>query len=209
MVMESWRAARGIDIDQASEHQLGTGPLSTEHLRAIGEARLRSKKVRRAVGVAMFSGWTMAAFALVTALMVVFGDVTGLVLGVLLGAIAFNELRGAAMLRRFEARGARVLGWNQVGLGVLICAYSAWSLVSAINSPALAAMSGSTGDPDVDAMVGQITGLVTYGLYGTMFVVGVIVPGLTALYYFTRGRHVRAFVSRTPAWVVDAMRMVG
>jgi hypothetical protein len=29
------------------------GPLSAEHLRAIGEARARAKKVRRAVGVAI------------------------------------------------------------------------------------------------------------------------------------------------------------
>lgn len=150
----------------------------------------------------------MAVFAVVTLAMAVFGDVVGLVLGVGLGAAAYNELRGAAMLRRFEPRAARRLGYNQLGLGVLIVAYAAWSLIAALRSPSIVP-GGSTGDPNVDAMIGQLAGPLTYGLYGGVAALGIIAPGLTAWYYFSRARVVNAMVSNTPPWVIEAMRAAG
>jgi hypothetical protein len=36
--------------------------------------------------------------------------------------------------------------------------------------------------------------------------VGVVAPGLTALYYFSRARLIRTVLAQTPPWVVDAMR---
>jgi hypothetical protein len=188
------------------------GPLSVDHLRALSEARKRSKKIRRAVAVAMFSGWSMAVFAALSLMFAAFDGLVSVVAGGALGAIAFNELRGAGRLKRFDASGARVLGFNQIGLGALICGYSAWSLVSAMRNPAvnaaLASM-GGTGDPEMDEMVRQMSEMLTWGLYGTMFVVGVVVPGLTSLYYFTRGRHVREFTAATPGWVLEALRAAG
>jgi hypothetical protein len=205
--------ARGFPIDPAIQPTRAGGPLNPEHLRALSEGRLRAKKIKRAVGVAMFSGWTMAAFAVMTLLFALTGDVAGLLTGTALGAIAFNELRGAGKIKRYDASGAMLLACNQVALGVLICAYSAWSMWSAMHNPqlqaALNSVGGSTGDPQMDAMLSSMTNMVTYGVYGTMFVVGIIVPGLTALYYYSRGRHVREFVANTPSWVVDAMRATG
>lgn len=185
----------------------GSGPLSADHLRILAEAQLRARKVRRAASVATVSGWSMACFAGLTLLAVVFGDVEALVLGVLLGAIAFNELRGAAMLRRFDLRAARRLGFNQIALGVLIVAYASWSLAASLKSPALQRLGGSTGDPSTDALVRDLTTAVTYGLFGGMAIVGIVAPGLTAWYYFTRAGHVRRMVKDTPAWAVEAMRI--
>jgi hypothetical protein len=184
----------------------GASPLNADHLRALAEGRLRARKVRRAANVAATSGWTLAAFAGLTALGALFGDLVALALGGALGALAYNELRGSAMLRRLEPRGARILGYNQIALGALIVAYSAWSLVAALGSPALASLGGATGDPQTDAMLSSLTGMMTYGLYGTLGAVGLIVPGLTALYYFTRARVVRTVLAQTPPWVIDAMR---
>lgn len=184
----------------------GPGPLSAEHLRALGEARVRARKVRRAAGVATMSGWTMAFFALVTLMPVLFGDFVSLVLGIGLSVVAFNELRGAAMLKRLDANGAKLLGWNQIGLGGLIVLYALWSLVGAMRAPALAAAGGSTGDPGMDQMLSRLTTTLNYTVYGTMAALGVVAPGLTAWYYFTRGRLVREVVAQTPGWVIDAMR---
>jgi hypothetical protein len=184
----------------------GSGPLSADDLRTLTQARTRARKVRRAATVAAVSGWSMAAFAGLTLLAVLFGDLVALVLGSLLGGIAYNELRGAAMLRRFDPRGAARLGINQIALGILIVAYAAWSLYSSLANPALGSL-GSTGDPSTDALVRDLTNAVTYGLYGGMAVIGVVVPGLTAWYYFARGPIVKRLVLETPAWAIETLRI--
>lgn len=182
-------------------------PLSPEHLRAIELARVRSKKVRRATAVAKGSGWTLAFFALVTLLGAIFGDITSLIMGLALAALAFNELRGSKMVARFDPNGARILGINQLVLAVVIIAYAGWSLYSASKTPILAQLDGgSTGDPNIDATVQSISNLATYGLYGTLAGAGFLGCGLTSLYYFTRAAVIRSVVAETPAWVLDTMR---
>jgi len=167
---------------------------------------VRAKKVRRAAGVATMSGWTMALFAILTAAGGLLGDLVSLALGLGLGVVAYNELRGAAMLRRFEERAALRLGWNQVGLGVLLVVYAGWSLVNALIHPIIGSGAGATGDAQTDAMLGRLSDLIAVGMYGGIGVLGIIAPGLTACYYFTRGRVVRKVVEGTPGWVIQAMR---
>jgi hypothetical protein len=67
----------------------------------------------------------------------------------------------------------------------------------------------STGDAEMDAMMGNLYGSLSYVLYGGVAVVGVVGPGLTAWYYFTREKLVRKMVEETPAWVIAAMRAAG
>lgn len=194
----------------------GPGPLSSEHIAEIRRATARSKKIRRCASVAAFSGATMAFFAVTTLMIGLFGDWLSLACGVALGVIAYNEVRGSNGLKRFDPGAGRLLAVNQIGLGVLICGYSAFSLVMAIRNPAIksamAQVGGSTGDPNMDAAFASVAGLAdmaVYGLYGTLFIVGIVAPGLTALYYHSRGRMVREFVASTPPWVIDAMRATG
>lgn len=194
----------------------GGSPLSAEHIAEIRRATARSKKIRRCASVAAFSGATMVFFAVTTLMMGLFGDWLSLACGAALGIIAYNELRGASGLKRFDPGAARLLAINQIGLGVLICGYSTLSLVMAVRNPAIksaiAQMNGAAANPEIEgaiASIETITNMAIYGLYGTLFVVGIIVPGLTALYYASRGRMVKEFVAGTPPWVIDAMRATG
>lgn len=177
-----------------------SAPLTPEHIRQIEDARTRSKKVRRAAGVAKGSGWSLAFFAFISLAAGLFGDVTSLVVGAALGILAFNELRGGKMIGRFDPHGARVLGWNQLVLGLVILAYSLWKLTHPES------VGEASGNAEVDEMVQNISSMVTYGLYGTLAVVGFLGCGLTAMYYFTRARIVREMVSGTPAWVLETMK---
>ncbi|MBL8746812.1 MAG: hypothetical protein JNK58_10710 [Phycisphaerae bacterium] len=186
-----------------------SGPLSAEHMRAIADARVRARRVRRAASVASFSGWTMMIFGALTMAGIVFGDFTAFAFGVALIAVAWNELRGGALVRRFEARGARVLGYNQFFLGVIIVGYAAASIFAALRSPMMKGAAASTGDPNMDAMIQNLSAMLTYGLYGGMVVVGIVAPSLTAWYYFSRERLIRAMASETPAWVIEALRAAG
>ena len=182
------------------------GPLSPEHIRELTEGRRRAKKIRRAAGVAAASGWTMAFFAACTFVSAAFGDIVSLILAILLSAITYNELKGGRLLHRLEPRGARRLELNQIALGALIVVYAVWSLYSTLHDPALAQLAGSTGDAQTDAMLGRLSMTVTWGLYGSLAIIGIIVPGLTAWYYASRAPLIRRFITQTPPWVVQAMK---
>lgn len=186
-----------------------SGPLSAEHLNEISAAQKRGKKILRAAGVAVFSGWSMVIFAAVTLMFAFLSDWSAWAIGIGLAVCGINELRGGALLRKMEARGASVLGWNQILLGAIIIAYALWSLKSAIGNPALKSITQGTGDPQIDAIASQLTTAVTWALYGSMAVVGLVVPGLTAIYYFTRGPLVTRFRRETPEWVVEVIRRRG
>jgi hypothetical protein len=147
----------------------------------------------------------MAVFAACTLVGAAFGDMVSLVLGVALGVITFNELRGGRLLKAFRPGGAKLLGWNQLALGVVVVAYASWSMVATLRSPALAQV-GSTGDPDMDRTLAGLQGVLAYGVYGTIAVIGAVVPALTAWYYFSRGRLIRAMVAQTSPWVLEAIR---
>lgn len=185
------------------------GPLSPDHLRMLGEARRRAKKVRRAAGVAAFSGWTMLAFGVLSIMAGVLGSMGDLVVGAILSVLAWNELRGGAMFKQFDARAAKRLGWNQILLGTLICGYALWSMRSIANSPEMAQLHNTLNDPDAEAVVRGMGNMVIYAFFGALIAAGVIAPGLTSWYYFSRGKVVREFVAKTPPWAVEAMRQVG
>ena len=61
-----------------------------------------------------------------TLLGVLFGDLTSLVLGGSLIAIAVRESRSAARLQRFETTAPRHLATNQAVLGAVIVLYAVW-----------------------------------------------------------------------------------
>jgi hypothetical protein len=186
---------------------LAPGPLSPEDLIALAAVRKQARKVHRAATIAMISGWSMAAFAGLTFIAVLFGDVVALVLGVFLSALAWNEIRGGALLKKLDPRAPRRLGFNQIGLGLLIVVYAAWSLSAALRNPALGTLAGNTGDASTDALVRDLAHALTYGVYGGMAIVGVVVPGLTSWYYFSRGRLVTRLLDDSPSWAIETIRI--
>ncbi len=181
------------------------GPLSAADVSALVAARRGAKKLRRAATVAALSGWSMACFAGLTLLGLLFGDVSVIAPAVVLSLLAYNELRGASMLRRFDARGPGVLGRNQLTLALVIIGYAAWSLATAQPSSALASVGGSTGDAGLDASIKGIETMVFWALNLGVAALGAIVPPLTAWYYYSRARLIREFLDETPSWITDTL----
>jgi hypothetical protein len=182
-----------------------SGPLSLAQVGQIEEARRRGRKVRRAAWVAALSAWTIAVFA---ALSVAWGllarDWWSLKLGAGMGCVAYFEFRGGRQLRRYEPRGALTLAYNQLVFGGMLVAYGLWQLVGVLRAGKSGGM--STGDPALDATVQELNYLVGSLLYGGVALLGVLGPGLTAVYYISRGRVVKRFLAETPAWVVEVLR---
>lgn len=181
----------------------------------LGDARRRARKLRRAVFTAQFSGWSLASFAVVSLAIALFGSVDSLVMGVALGLLAANELRGAARLRRFDEAGARILGVNQLLLAGLLAVYAGWQIYEATTHPGVSGLitrGDASAGREVDEMLAgmdagfaETAELARFIIYGAVGVFGVVIPGLTAVYYFTRAGVVRRFKGQTPAWVVDAI----
>ena len=185
------------------------GPLTPEHHRELALAGERAKRIRRAAGVAGFNGWVTGVLA---ALSVPFGlfSVAGFLVTLGLTAIAYNEFRGRKRLLEFDPAAPALLGWNQVGLLALIVVYCLWMLHGELTgADALSAQIGAT--PELAGALGplQIEALckgLVFAVYGSVIVLSAIFQGLNAWYYFTRRKHVEAYLRETPKWVVDLQR---
>jgi hypothetical protein len=178
----------------------------------LADAKVRFRKVRRAAAVAAFSAWTLAIFAGLTLVGAAFGGWSEIVAGVVLGAFAANEFRGAAMLRRIDPRGARVLGINQLALAAAVVLYAAWSLWSALSGPS--PLAAATQDPALagalgGGALGDLEGLsrtISTAVYAVLALAGLLGPGLTALYYFTRAGVIHEALRDTPDWALRTLR---
>jgi len=182
-----------------------SGPLP-QHLEQIAESRQRGKRISRAVTVATLSGWSLAIFAGLTLLGAVF-DSSALLLGAALACSACFELRGARELHRLNARGPRQLARNQLFLAAIITTYAGYHLVACLigQSP----LASSASDPQVSQLLGSFDDMargISAAFYGVVGLVGLIVPGLTALYYGSRKKHIEEFVRNSPAWIVELRR---
>jgi hypothetical protein len=179
--------------------------LNPQQLASLVEASRRAKRVRRCATVATLGGWTTGSFGVISLLLLPLSfSWPGVLISLGLIAVAAGEFRGGAMVRRFDPRGASALAWNQGLLGLSLTVYAAWSLVLGLRAGVPA--SGLSGDPQADAMVADITRLVNIGVYGSLALVGIVMPGLTAWYYASRGRHIAAFRRSTDASVVEALK---
>lgn len=181
--------------------------LSAENLRQLSSARAASRKVRRAIAVASFDGWSIGVFGGLTLL---FGltDFSSIALGLGMGVVAFIELRGAGRLRRLEAGAARTLGFNQVALGTMLILYATWHIVAQLTGPS-PYQSIKSSDAQLAHMLQPIEDLsrmLTIAIYSAVIAIAFFAQGGLALFYFTRDKHLRDYLSRTPDWILTMQR---
>jgi hypothetical protein len=178
-------------------------PPTPEQIAILGAAVKRAARVRRAAKVTTFNGWTTGFFAFVTLIGGLFG-LPALLLGIAMAIVTINEFRGGAMLRRFDPRAPRLLGWNQLLLLGAIVGYCLWNLFGA--QPVL---SQTSGDPSVDELLADFEGLETtirVAVYGTVILVTTLAQGLNSLYYFTRAKYIAAYLDATPLWAIEVQQ---
>lgn len=173
------------------------------HLEQIAQARRLGRKVRNARIVATISGWTTAVFASLTVITSVM-HLPGLMLGMGMAIVSIIEFKGAAGLRILDRGAPRRLVINQACLGALLFSYSAWCLWTSLTRP-----SEILSDPQLAAMIGdvrQIETVVYTAVYGAMMLFAIVGPGLTALYYATRTRHIDKYLQQAPTWIIELQR---
>ena len=188
------------------------GPLAQEHRHELALANERAKRIRNAARVAAFNGWATGIFAALSAPFALF-SIAGFLVTVGLSVIAYNEFQGRKRLLRFDPLSPALLGWNQVGLLTLIIVYCLWMLFVGLTSAGPFAAEMETNPELADALgsFNQFDHLykdLVVTVYGTVIVLSVIFQGLNAFYYFTRRKHVTAYVQETPEWVLDLQHMM-
>lgn len=168
----------------------------------LEEASARMKTVLRPARVARVNGWTVGVFGVLSVLLGLVSGGGGVVVGLALVAVAWNEMRGIKRLQALDPEGARILAWNQLILGGVVAVYCAAAIARARVSP----------DPsmkELEELGGIPAGLIaelTTVLYGAVAAIVVIVQALFARYHFKAGEKVAAFRRDTPAWVVELLR---
>lgn len=181
--------------------------LSPEHHRQLAIARKAVRKLRRTISVASFDGWTVAVFAALT-LLTSITDPSGLFMGLGMAAVAFVELNSVGRLRQLDTRATRTLALNQIALASILTLYALWRLHTEMTgvSPYQAYKSA---DPQIARMlqpVENLTHLVSMALYGAMIAVAFFAQGGLALFYFTRGKHIDAYLAQTPRWIIEMQK---
>lgn len=181
--------------------------LDAQQVAQLMEAQRSAAKVRRAAAVARFDGWTIGAFGALTLL---FGltSATSVLLGLGMLVVAFVEFRGADRLRKLDPTAPKMVGINQLCLAGLLIAYSAWQLYLAYTTPSSFATAAGS-DAQLEHMMlplDELARTLTSAVYVLLILIAIFIQGGTALYYFTRQRHLDAHLRRTPKWVADLQR---
>jgi hypothetical protein len=182
--------------------------LAPEQLQAIAEARRQGRKITRATNVATFSGWSLAFFAFITLLSGLF-SLVALLLGIGLTVVACIELRGAKRMRQLDDTAPRMLGFNQIGLGVMVVLYSGWGIWQAVAGPSPYESYLAQGGKVAELIepIDNLNRAVMSIFYAGLLCGSVIAQGCTALYYFSRRGHMVRYLDETPDWVVETLRI--
>ena len=193
--------AGSIDAHTAAD------PLTPKQVDALTAGNRRRRRIGRAVAMAAFNGWSTAMFAVLSIPFVLFSR-TALFVGLGLGVIAFFEFKGRRLLQQLDMKAPTLLGFNQIAFAGLLVGYCAWSIYTNLENPGRYAETIAA-NPQLASMLGPVGDLhktVTLAVYGTVAMLSCVFQGSTAAYYFTRSRHLRAYVKETPDWVLDLQR---
>src|SRR4051812_829676 len=181
--------------------------LSQSQVAELLGARNRAAKLRRAGNVAKFDAWMIAIFATLTALTGIF-SASSLLLAGAMGYVAWREFRGAAQLRKLDPTAAKALATNQLVLAGALIVYSLWQGYASYTSHE--SLTGSTGgDAQLTQMLGpidELMKLLTVSVYGLLIFIAIFVQGGTALYYKSREKYLKAYVTQTPPWILELQR---
>lgn len=177
------------------------GPLSVQQKATLEEAATRLRKLMRAARIGKVNGWTVAIFGVLTVVWGLLSGGRGILVGLALIAVAWNELRGVARLRALDPEGARILGWNQLFLAGVVGVYCLVTIVHSRLAP----------DPSMQQVV-ELAGLpsdvvadLTTLVYGGVILGVALVQALLARYHFRVKAKIAAFRHETPPWVVELL----
>jgi hypothetical protein len=194
-------------------------PISEPQRQALQDAETAARRFAFAPKLATWNGVSMLLGAALSLFLAVFDH--GLVLSAaVLGVCGYIELSAGKQLREYDPRAPLRLAINQIVLLALVIGYAALKLRAAwtgqasfaselAQHPELAAMMEQVDDPSIQETLNSVGAMYRWGilgLYSAVIAIAIVVQGGAAAYYWSRRKHLLAFLASTPSWVVDFMR---
>jgi hypothetical protein len=194
-------------------------PISEPQKQALYDAETAARRFAFAPKLATWNGVGMLLGAALSLVLAVF-DHALLLSAVVLGVCGWVELSAGKKLREYDPKAPLHLALNQLALLVLVLGYSLLKLKAAFTGqaslatelaqhPELAAVLDQLDDPSVTEALssfGEMYRWGVVGVYSLLIAIAIVVQGGAAAYYWSRRKHLLAFLASTPAWVVDLMR---
>jgi hypothetical protein len=174
--------------------------MSAEQVQALVDGRSRFGPIRKAIRYAQIDGWSIAVFAMLTALCGISSPVN-LLLGAAMGTIAWVELHESARLKQAATGALRRLSYNQLALAGVLIIYAIWQLWHGSDLTDIQSLKNQVGaDNQTVKMMESLGSLINTLVYGILIVIAVFVQGGTALYYRSREKYLRQYLTQTPDW---------
>jgi hypothetical protein len=194
-------------ISTTSAHAPPAVPvMSAEQISALSEGRERFAPIRKAIRYARFDGWAIAVFAVLTGLCGLSSPIN-LLLGAAMGTIAWVELHEASRLKQAAPGALRRLSYNQLALAGLLILYAIWQLWSGVDPADIQSLKSKVGgDNQTVKLVESMSSLINTLVYGILIIVAVTVQGSTALYYLSREKYLRQYLTQTPGWTKSVVQ---
>jgi hypothetical protein len=183
--------------------------MAPELAHELALAKGRAKSIHKAASVAAFNGWATGIIAACSLPFAPF-SAEGFFMAVALVIVAYNEFQGRKRLLAFDPASAKFLGWNQVSFLLLITVYCGWMLWSSRGAFA----AEIEAHPEFEEALGSLDEFerlyqsLVVGFYGTVILLSASFQGCNAVYYFTRRKHIEAYLRETPAWVQEIQRVM-
>jgi hypothetical protein len=173
-------------------------PLTEADFLAVRLAEKRHRVIKRAARIAAFSAVSTLVIAAISLIITfLFFGFWSVVVTIGLTVFGVVEFRAHTKLLRAEPAACRTLALNQIAFFALIAVYCFWQMItfSIKDLPA-----------DYRQPLTEIYGrgsipMLVNGFYLLVIILSLAYCGGLALYYYTRRRHVEAFVRETPDWV--------
>ena len=194
-------------------------PLDPAQSQAISSARKAQRGFAFAIKLAKFNGVSLLLAAALSVMLALFDP--GLLLSAAaLAACGWLELHAGKRLARYEPRALRWLAGNQLLLMAAVVIYAGVQLRATLSGqsslsaelarhPELATLLASIDDPAVQDILASMDDMYRYGkllVYAIVIGVTLVVQGSAALYYLSRRKHLREFVTGTPGWVREHLQ---
>jgi hypothetical protein len=169
-------------------------------------------KLRKLAAYASFDGWSLILLGALSLVCFGHGSVIDLLLSFALLGTGLFELSSVRQLRRLKPSAITHLAYNQLVLAAALILYSIVSLVQSHGSgggisleldQALAQIGASSSDAK-DQLSAAVEILCT-----ALMAFALLVQGGTALYYFSRRKHLQRYLEQTPDWIQQMQRERG
>ena len=109
------------------------------------------------------------------------------------------------MLRQLDVRGPRLLACNQIVFALVLTVYCVKRIYTTLTQPSTISeyIARVPELADIFGSLESVEQTIMVGVYACVILLSFVFQGATAVYYYSRQRHLHFYLSQTPQWIVD------